>query len=116
LGSPLAVFLALRGVRPSGSGLQDHILPKKVCKHLFNLFHPCDAVAYRIEPLVLKHYTSIMPIEVHRSDDKTNAKHIPYKEMQNKLLNKTADLELSTASSLASSSSVSCKFIWQCSL
>ena len=32
LGSPLAVFLALRGVRPAGVGTQDHILPKHLCK------------------------------------------------------------------------------------
>ena len=44
LGSPLAVFLALRGVRPAAVGTQDHILPKNLCKHLFNIFHPSDPV------------------------------------------------------------------------
>ena len=43
-GSPLAVFLALRGVRPAGVGTQDHILPKHICKRLFNIFHPCDPI------------------------------------------------------------------------
>lgn len=44
LGSPLAVFLALRGVRPAGVGTQDHILPKHLCKRLFNIFHPSDPI------------------------------------------------------------------------
>jgi phospholipase DDHD1 len=44
LGSPLAVFLALRGVRPAGVGTQDHILPKHLCKRLFNVFHPSDPI------------------------------------------------------------------------
>uniref|UniRef100_A0A8B9L1J2 DDHD domain containing 1a n=1 Tax=Astyanax mexicanus TaxID=7994 RepID=A0A8B9L1J2_ASTMX len=56
MGSPLAVFLALRGIRPGSTGYQDHIMPKSICKRLFNIFHPTDPVAYRLEPLVLKHY------------------------------------------------------------
>jgi len=44
LGSPLAVFLALRGVRPAGVGTQDHILPNHLCKRLFNIFHPSDPI------------------------------------------------------------------------
>ena len=44
LGSPLPVFLALRGVRPAGTGKQDHVLPKHLCKRLYNIFHPSDPV------------------------------------------------------------------------
>ena len=69
MGSPLAVFLALRGkngaiildsgthdfysfklklgVRPAGIGKQDHILPKHLCQRLFNIYHPSDPIAYR---------------------------------------------------------------------
>lgn len=44
MGSPLAVFLALRGIRPGTSCHQDHILPTAICSRLFNVFHPTDPV------------------------------------------------------------------------
>ncbi|XP_076442138.1 phospholipase DDHD1-like isoform X2 [Babylonia areolata] len=65
LGSPLAVFLALRGVRPQGTGSPDHFLPAGICRRIFNIYHPSDPVAYRLEPLVLKHYATIMPLPIH---------------------------------------------------
>ncbi|XP_072895950.1 phospholipase DDHD1b isoform X1 [Hemitrygon akajei] len=65
MGSPLAVFLALRGLRPQNSGQQDHILPKSICGRLYNIFHPTDPVAYRLEPLILKHYSNIAPQQIH---------------------------------------------------
>ncbi|XP_056150202.1 phospholipase DDHD1b [Lampris incognitus] len=65
MGSPLAVFLALRGIRPCNNGVQDHILPKSICQRLFNIFHPTDPVAYRLEPLILKHYSNIAPVQIH---------------------------------------------------
>ncbi|KAE8290112.1 Phospholipase DDHD1 [Larimichthys crocea] len=65
MGSPLAVFLALRGIRPGTSCHQDHILPTTICSRLFNVFHPTDPVAYRLEPLLLKHYSNIAPVQIH---------------------------------------------------
>ncbi|XP_016133779.1 phospholipase DDHD1-like [Sinocyclocheilus grahami] len=65
MGSPLAVFLALRGIRPGNTGDQDHIMPKSICRRLFNIFHPTDPVAYRLEPLVLKNYSNIAPVQIH---------------------------------------------------
>ncbi|XP_034999579.1 phospholipase DDHD1b isoform X1 [Hippoglossus stenolepis] len=65
MGSPLAVFLALRGIRPGNHTVQDHILPTSICKRLFNIFHPTDPVAYRLEPLILKHYSNITPVQIH---------------------------------------------------
>lgn len=47
LGSPIGMFLTVRGVDEIG---QDFQLP--TCPRLFNIFHPFDPVAYRIEPLV----------------------------------------------------------------
>lgn len=44
MGSPLAVFLALRGVRPGCCRTQNHILPRSICNRLFNIFHPTDPV------------------------------------------------------------------------
>ncbi|MGH0183605.1 UNVERIFIED_CONTAM: hypothetical protein FKN15_012680 [Acipenser sinensis] len=65
MGSPLAVFLALRGIRPGNNGSQDHFLPKSICRRLLNIFHPTDPVAYRLEPLILKHYSNISPVQIH---------------------------------------------------
>ncbi|XP_063764517.1 phospholipase DDHD1 isoform X2 [Eleginops maclovinus] len=65
MGSPLAVFLALRGIRPGTSCHQDHILPTSMCSRLFNVFHPTDPVAYRLEPLILKHFSNVAPVQIH---------------------------------------------------
>lgn len=69
VGSPLAVFLALRGLRPQDD-VEDHVLPKSVCKRLVNIYHPADPVAYRLEPLISGDYTSIPPVQLHRYDSK----------------------------------------------
>uniref|UniRef100_A0A8C6X829 DDHD domain containing 1 n=1 Tax=Naja naja TaxID=35670 RepID=A0A8C6X829_NAJNA len=84
MGSPLAVFLALRGIRPGNSGNQDHILPRKICNRLLNIFHPTDPVAYRLEPLILKHYSNISPVQIHWYNT-TNP--LPYEHMKPSFLN-----------------------------
>nr|XP_057946943.1 phospholipase DDHD1 isoform X2 [Doryrhamphus excisus] len=84
MGSPLAVFLALRGIRPGTSCHQDHILPTSICSRLFNVFHPTDPVAYRLEPLILKHYNNIAPVQIHWCSA-TNP--TPYDEMRLTFLN-----------------------------
>ncbi|KAL7873035.1 hypothetical protein AOLI_G00121060 [Acnodon oligacanthus] len=88
MGSPLAVFLALRGIRPGNTGYQDHIMPKSICQRLFNIFHPTDPVAYRLEPLVLKHYSNITPVQIHWCNT-TNP--TPYDEMKPTFLNPVKD-------------------------
>ncbi|XP_031559157.1 phospholipase DDHD1-like [Actinia tenebrosa] len=67
IGSPLPVFLTLRGIRPQDD-VEDHVFPKAVCKKMFNIYHPADPVAYRLEPLISEDYTSIPPIQLHRFD------------------------------------------------
>lgn len=47
LGSPIAMFLTIRGVENLS---RDFHLP--TCTAMFNIFHPYDPVAYRIEPLI----------------------------------------------------------------
>ncbi|KAJ8044354.1 Phospholipase DDHD1 [Holothuria leucospilota] len=84
-GSPLGVFLMLRGVRPQGRGSMDHLLPKRICQRLFNIYFPSDPVAYRIEPLIVRHYCTIQPVPVHRFESASHPpyhtlKHIPYSE------------------------------------
>nr|XP_019953794.1 PREDICTED: phospholipase DDHD1-like isoform X2 [Paralichthys olivaceus] len=88
MGSPLAVFLALRGIRPGTSCHQDHILPTPICSRLFNVFHPTDPVAYRLEPLVLKHYSNIAPVQIHWCSA-TNPTH--YDEIRPTFLNPVKD-------------------------
>ena len=50
------MFLAVRGIDSLGVDFQ---LP--TCKMFFNIFHPYDPVAYRIESLVDKEYADIRP-------------------------------------------------------
>ena len=52
MGSPLAVFLALRGLRPQDD-VEDHVLPKSVCKRLVNIYHPADPVVRKIIHVML---------------------------------------------------------------
>ncbi|XP_070705695.1 phospholipase DDHD1b [Pempheris klunzingeri] len=84
MGSPLAVFLALRGIRPGNNVVQDHILPTSICKRLFNIFHPTDPVAYRLEPLILKHYSNIAPVQIHWYN---TVSPTPYDQIRPTLLN-----------------------------
>ncbi|KAM6954266.1 phospholipase DDHD1b [Aplochiton taeniatus] len=84
MGSPLAVFLALRGIRPGNNGTQDRILPKSICQRLFNIFHPTDPVAYRLEPLILKHYSNIAPVQINWYNTTSPT---PYDQMRPTLLN-----------------------------
>ncbi|XP_050123981.1 phospholipase SGR2-like isoform X1 [Malus sylvestris] len=68
VGSPLGVFLALRNIRIGiGKGTEyweeENISEEMpACRQMFNIFHPFDPVAYRIEPLVCKEYLSKRPV------------------------------------------------------
>nr|CAH8838263.1 unnamed protein product [Trichobilharzia regenti] len=37
------------------------------CRRVFNIFHSYDPVAYRLEPLLLKHYASISPVVIPKA-------------------------------------------------
>ncbi|EUB55450.1 Phospholipase DDHD1 [Echinococcus granulosus] len=75
MGSPLAVYLTLRGVQPGQTGATDTIMPRSKCSYIYNIFHPADPVAYRLEPLLLKCYSSVPPVDIYRC---TDASKIPY--------------------------------------
>ncbi|KAL1463481.1 hypothetical protein WDU94_015229 [Cyamophila willieti] len=62
MGSPLAVFLALRVPRGHHG---NHLFPPSLCSRLYNMFHPSDPIAYRLEPLVVKTYKNIAPVLIH---------------------------------------------------
>ncbi|NWU24568.1 DDHD2 Phospholipase, partial [Dyaphorophyia castanea] len=49
-GSPIGMFLTVRGVKRIDP---NYSLP--TCKGFFNIFHPFDPVAYRIEPMIVPH-------------------------------------------------------------
>ncbi|CAF2628973.1 unnamed protein product [Rotaria sp. Silwood2] len=53
LGSPIAMFLTVRGIKSLAS---DYTFP--TCKGLLNIFHPYDPVAYRLEPLIDPKWTA----------------------------------------------------------
>uniref|UniRef100_A0A8D2MAL9 DDHD domain containing 1 n=1 Tax=Zonotrichia albicollis TaxID=44394 RepID=A0A8D2MAL9_ZONAL len=99
MGSPLAVFLALRGIRPGTSGSQDHILPRAICNRLLNIFHPTDPVAYRLEPLILKHYSNISPVQIHWYN---TANPLPYEHMKPSFLNPSKEATSAPESESAS--------------
>ncbi|XP_069001261.1 SEC23-interacting protein [Embiotoca jacksoni] len=48
LGSPIGMFLTVRGLEKIGETYQ---LP--TCKGFFNIYHPLDPVAYRMEPMIM---------------------------------------------------------------
>ncbi|XP_059375446.1 phospholipase DDHD1-like isoform X3 [Carassius carassius] len=102
MGSPLAVFLALRGIRPGDTGDQDHIMPKSICRRLFNIFHPTDPVAYRLEPLVLKHYSNIAPVQIHWCN---TISPTPYDEVRPTYLNTSKSAASDTENGSSPSSS-----------
>jgi len=80
LGSPLAVFLALRYPRGQHGY---HLFPPTLCNRLYNVFHISDAVAYRLEPLVVRDYSRIAPLRIWPC----NYPHrIPYSDMPLELI------------------------------
>ncbi|KAJ3691677.1 hypothetical protein LUZ61_020841 [Rhynchospora tenuis] len=89
-GSPLGVFLALRNVRIGIGRGQDYWRDEKIqeempsCRQMFNIFHPFDPVAYRIEPLVCEEYINIRPVIVpyHRGGRRL---HVGYQEFKEEI-------------------------------
>nr|XP_009625727.1 phospholipase SGR2 isoform X1 [Nicotiana tomentosiformis]XP_009625729.1 phospholipase SGR2 isoform X1 [Nicotiana tomentosiformis]XP_018633305.1 phospholipase SGR2 isoform X1 [Nicotiana tomentosiformis]XP_033517288.1 phospholipase SGR2 isoform X1 [Nicotiana tomentosiformis]XP_033517289.1 phospholipase SGR2 isoform X1 [Nicotiana tomentosiformis] len=87
VGSPLGVFLSLRNARIGiGKGNdyweEDNILEEMpACRQMFNIFHPCDPVAYRLEPLVCKEYLNKRPVIIpyHRGGKRL---HIGFQEFK----------------------------------
>lgn len=68
VGSPVGVFKLLQQknviARESLPSDNDQHLVSPKCRNLYNIFHPCDPVGYRIEPLVLPDFAKLKPVEV----------------------------------------------------
>ena len=64
VGSPLGVFLVMRGATYTD------LAPEKVnVERIFNVFHPYDPVAYRLEPLFAAEWKNIRPLKLFTYND-----------------------------------------------
>ena len=72
-GSPVGFFLGMRG-QAVGT---EWTLPS--CPHLYNIFHPADPVAHRIEPLIELSLASEPPARVPTVDGRRPA-HLALKD------------------------------------
>ncbi|XP_042030703.1 phospholipase SGR2-like [Salvia splendens] len=88
VGSPLGVFLSLRNVR-IGIGKGKHYWEEEnineempACRQMFNIFHPFDPVAYRVEPLICKDYDNKRPVIIpyHRGGKRLYVGYQEFKE------------------------------------
>ncbi|XP_055684260.1 protein retinal degeneration B isoform X2 [Lutzomyia longipalpis] len=60
-GSPLAIVLAARKLSDANYGSE-----RPQCTQVYNLFHPTDPVASRLEPLISARFSMLAPINVPR--------------------------------------------------
>ncbi|KAH8420110.1 hypothetical protein KR009_005936 [Drosophila setifemur] len=60
-GSPLSVVLAARKLHDSKAALA-----RPNCHHVYNLFHPTDPIASRLEPLLSARFSILAPVNVPR--------------------------------------------------
>ncbi|KAK7263811.1 hypothetical protein RJT34_31408 [Clitoria ternatea] len=94
VGSPLGVFLALRNIRIGLGRGQEYWEQENIseempaCRQMFNIFHPFDPVAYRVEPLVCKEYIGKRPVLIpyHRGGKRL---HIGFQEFTEDLAVRT---------------------------
>lgn len=94
VGSPLGVFLALRNIRIGVGKGQEYWAEENVneempaCRQMFNIFHPFDPVAYRIEPLVCKEYLDKCPVIIpyHKGGKRL---HIGFRELTEDLASRS---------------------------
>ena len=70
--------MSLRWRDPTNTDYHDHILPRDLVKYLYNVYHPCDPVAYRIEPIFMKIYAQIEPNHIYPWTDQYK---VPYGQL-----------------------------------
>jgi hypothetical protein len=70
-GSPLAFILAIRGQRPSES----FCIP--FLEEFFNIFHPNDPVAYRMEPFLQSAMQRVAPVTINNLPKSTFSVTLP---------------------------------------
>lgn len=87
VGSPLGVFLSLRNVRIGIGKGKEYWKEENIneempaCRKMFNIFHPFDPVAYRIEPLTCEELMHKPPVTIpyHRGGKRL---YVVYKEFK----------------------------------
>ncbi|XP_059586058.1 SEC23-interacting protein isoform X2 [Alligator mississippiensis] len=92
LGSPIGVFLTVRGVEKID---ENYRLP--TCKGFFNIYHPLDPVAYRLEPMIIPHL-DVKPVLIPHHKGRKRL-HL---ELKDSLSRMGADLKQGFISSLKS--------------
>ncbi|XP_020550736.1 phospholipase SGR2 isoform X2 [Sesamum indicum] len=88
VGSPLGVFLSLRNIRIGIGKGKEYWKEENIneempaCRRMFNIFHPFDPVAYRIEPLICKEFIHKRPtiIPYHRGGKRLYVRFQEFKE------------------------------------
>ncbi|CAA0806590.1 Phospholipase SGR2 [Striga hermonthica] len=88
VGSPLGVFLSLRNIRIGIGKGKEYWKEENIneempaCRQMFNIFHPFDPVAYRIEPLICKEYIRKPPVIIpyHRGGKRLYVVYGEFKE------------------------------------
>lgn len=71
VGSPVGVFKLLKQMNivardnvPEDFDPSDTRISSPKCKNLYNIFHPCDPVGYRMEPLISPRFSNLKPENV----------------------------------------------------
>ena len=85
LGSPIGMFLAVRGIDSLGPNFS---LP--TCNRLFNIFHPYDPVAYRVESLINSELANLRPLVIPHHKGRKRM-HLELKDTVTKLM--TTDIK-----------------------
>lgn len=79
LGSPIGMFVTIRGIDKLG---MDFKLP--TCEGFYNIFHPYDPVAYRLEALVNPELASIPPFLIPHHKGRKRM-HLELRETMNRV-------------------------------
>jgi len=78
-GSPIGMFMAVRGIQALGDEFK---LP--TCDRFFNIFHPYDPVAYRMESLVTETYSDLRPVVIPHHKGRKRM-HLELKETMSRM-------------------------------
>lgn len=94
VGSPIGIFLTLRGAHASFDALRSVEKTGEISspftlptKNVYNIFHPSDPVAYRIEPLLLPEEFGDAVPEAAILDSSGLRFHVKAKQMHDNVLN-----------------------------
>lgn len=79
LGSPIGMFVTIRGIDKLGMNFR---LP--TCEGFFNIFHPYDPVAYRLEALVNPKLAQVPPVLIPHHKGRKRM-HLELKETMNRV-------------------------------